>query len=199
MTRARLVRPPHARDRRVDVSAARPRKRTLFFIGNVIPDLVRVLILANSILRSDTYYYFVALPINTATHSILACWRSRSSCPSSSRRHSRQASRAVTCTRPSPRGPGSWPALPAGGTARRGARSSCSSSGCDPPVLDTFMYPYGAVSCGSTPSTMPGSSGRSAPWCPSSFDGILWLSPFFVAAVVAEILVRVKRKGRQGP
>jgi hypothetical protein len=172
-----------------------PWKRTLFFIGNVIPDLVRILVVAERIVQSPTFYNFVALPINSASHSLAGVLA-----------FSLLLSLLFETTLPAGTTGGELHAAIAKrpGLVARLARWWHGASrspffllflgGVVHLFLDTFMWPYGGGIMWLYPLNDAWFKWSFGAWWPSTFDGILWLSPFFAAAVVAELAITFKKK-----
>jgi len=171
-----------------------PRKRTLFFLGNVMPDLVRIIAIADEVLHSDAFYYFVALPINTASHSLLgvlafALFLSLFFEPALPESVMVGDLHATIAKKPDL----------VGCIARwwHGASRSpfflLFSGGIVHLFLDSFMWPYGGGIFWLYPLQDAWFRWSFGAWWPSTFDGIIWLSPFFIAAIMAEVAFKLKR------
>ncbi len=176
------------------------RKRTLFFIGNVMPDLARIFVLADSLVHFGPLYDLVIVPINVGSHSLVGVLALslllsiffEPALPTSVAGEGLQD--AIT----------KKPVL--GARIARWWHGASRSplfllflGGVTHLFLDTFMWPYGGGIMWLYPLNDAWFRWSFHAWWPSTFDGILWLSPFFVAAVVAEILLKAKRTRRQGP
>jgi hypothetical protein len=172
-----------------------PWKRTLFFLGNVMPDLVRILVIADDIINSNVFYNLVSQPINAGSHSLAGVLA-----------YSLFMSNFFEQTLPEAFNKGDLPAAMTKkpGILLRISRWWCGASkspflllvlgGVLHLFLDTFMWPYGGGIMWLYPLNNAWFRWSFGAWWPSTFDGILWLAPFFVAAVVAELAIAFKRK-----
>ncbi len=177
-----------------------PWKRTLFFIGNVMPDLVRILVLADTVLHSETFYAFVTQPVNVGAHSLAgvlafslllsiffepalpATVAGGGDLPASIAKKPALVVRINHWWHSASRSP--FLLLVLGGVLHL--------------FLDTFMWPFGGGVMWLYPLNDAWFRWSFGAWWPSSFEGILWLSPFFVAAVVAELAIAFKKKEKRG-
>ncbi|MEX2681686.1 MAG: metal-dependent hydrolase [Candidatus Sigynarchaeota archaeon] len=169
------------------------RKCTIFFIGNVMPDLVRIMVLADNIVHSDFLYYFIALPINTASHSLLGVFA-----------FALFISLFFEPTLPAGISGGNLHAINArkpvllDHLARWWQKVSIRPffllifGGIVHLLLDTFMWPYGGGIFWLYPLTDAWFRWSFGAWWPSTFDGILWLLPFFVATIACETIFKIK-------
>ncbi|MBN2152173.1 MAG: metal-dependent hydrolase [Candidatus Lokiarchaeota archaeon] len=176
-----------------------PWKRTLLFVGSVMPDLVRVLVLVDSVVHSGWFYTFVALPVNTGSHTLLgllaySLFLSLFFEPALPAAVTGKGLGAVIGRR----------SVPAARLARWWRDASRSPffllfvGGVLHLFLDTFMWPYGSGIMWLYPLSDAWFRWSFGAWWPGAVDGILWLSPFFAAAVAVEVAAWARRaRGRR--
>jgi hypothetical protein len=175
-------------------------KRVLFFIGNVMPDLIRFLVLIDYMLDSPAFYSLVGVPLNIGAHSLLGV-----------------LAYAIllsiffepTITKPVTLMPeGSLQAAitrNSGFTAAASRRWQLLSGkpifllvlgGVTHLFLDTFMWPYGGGIMWLYPLEHAAFRWSFGAWWPGTLDGIVWLLPFFTAAIIFELLHFYKQRRR---
>lgn len=178
-----------------------PWKRTIFFIGNVMPDLVRILVILDNVIHWEAFNIFVALPINVGSHSLLGLFAYslfvslffEPALPDLQGTRGLQA-RVVENTGTSIKTKLVWWWHDATGRPF----FLLFLGGIFHLLLDTFMWPFGSGVMWLYPLNSAWFVWSFGAWWPSTFDGILWLAPFFVAAIGVEIAILVKRKHARG-
>jgi hypothetical protein len=172
-----------------------PWKRTLFFLGNVMPDLVRILVIADDLIHSNAFYTLVSQPINAGSHSLAGVLA-----------YSLFISIFFEQALPEAFTKGDLPVAMAKkpgmvfrigrwwGGASRSPFLLLVLGGVTHLFLDTFMWPFGGGVMWLYPIDNAWFRWSFGAWWPSTFDGILWLLPFFAAAIVAEIALTIKAK-----
>jgi hypothetical protein len=172
-------------------------KRVLFFIGNVMPDLVRFLVIIPRLLNidDDAFSAMISSPINTSSHSLLgviayALLISIFFEPSLS---------AIMAS-PIQSGAMEGNALKSFLAKWKSASSSplflLVLGGITHLFLDTFMWPMGGGILWLYPLNQAAFRWTFGAWWPSTFDGIVVLAPFFAAALVAELALALWKKKR---
>jgi len=166
-------------------------KRVLFFIGNVMPDFVRLLTLLSNMVNFKSFTTLVANPLNSGSHTLLGVLA--------------YALFISIFFEPS-LGLGQAP-LNLTGKSRGYVFLQKWQALTEKPVvvlviggiahlfLDTFMWPFGGGLNWLYPLSGAAFSWSFKAWWPSSFDAIIILTPFFVAAVIAEVIIaRIKKR-----
>jgi len=167
-------------------------KRVLFLIGNVMPDFVRLLYLISSAINFQSFTTLIAVPLNNGSHSLLgvlayAVFISIFFEPSLA---FKQSSFKVIKPGHGPAIVRKWQAateiplflLVIGGVAHL--------------FLDTFMWPFGGGIYWLYPLNGAEFLWSFKAWWPSSPDAIIFLAPFFVVALIAELVMALIGKSK---
>nr|MDO8111076.1 hypothetical protein [Candidatus Sigynarchaeota archaeon] len=170
-------------------------KRVLFIIGNVMPDFVRFLIIIGNALDLQTFNVLVSGPINSGSHTLLGVFAyalfisiffDRSLAPVN------PAASPLEIQ-------GEHPAF-ARALVARWTRATDSplfllvAGGIVHLFLDTFMWPYGGGLYWLYPITHAAFRWSFGAWWPSTYEAIMVLAPFFIAAVVVECILVMRKK-----
>lgn len=165
-------------------------KRVIFLIGNVMPDFVRLLSIISTTMHLLPFTTLIAIPLNNGSHSLLGvlAYSVFVSIFFESSLELKQTPVNI---------------IKAG---RVHVIMQKWQSATDKPLfllviggiahlfLDTFMWPFGGGIFWLYPLNSAVFEWSFKLWWPSSLDAIIIITPFFVAALVAELAIAVAKK-----